>query len=409
MGREADLIREYIAGIVGEAIRSRKGARRLTHRGRDLGTKFDMNTFTGLTDLRTMHLYARHFLQELGIGSSRITYLMSSGTVLKVARGAKGIAQNKSELASYNRMKALPGGEALVAEVYNIDESFRWLQSELVKELRSAAEFEEASGGYAFKDFMSDVQTLLRFERDVFSRLGNRSIKHEQLEEKLGELSGRPRELSDAAFDLLWATGSLVVNGQLVMADLEVLEHWGLTPDRRVVLLDYGYDREVYDAHYRRLEDDELDELSRALRREEPAEELAAGRSKNRFSVFWRGREFSRRGAYSNAATPEEALEVAGTAVEDADLSPVVDGVYEAPYRSGDASEIVVCDLRTPAGREAHARLVDLAADDSFSKALAGVVKDAGVGEPTRKVRGAPAVGSSRGPGGTERMTRRVT
>lgn len=347
------LTRELVSLIVAEAIRSSKTKEPLVHRGRVLGKKFHMNTFTGLTDLRTMHLYARRFLEVLGTGSSRITYLLSSGEVLKIARGAKGIAQNESELASYNRMKATPGGEELVAEIYNIDntdESVRWLQSELVKELESEDDFGKAMKGYSFENFKSDLVFLTRPEqRGVFARLGNRHIKHEQFEEKLGH------DLSDAAFNLLWATGSLVVSGKLVMADLAVLGHWGLTPDRRIVLLDYGYDRDVYDTHYKRRTAAEL-------------EELEAGEAKNRFSVFWRSPYGTRMTAYSNATTPEEALDVAGTAVERADLDPVagLDGVYEVERKGDEESEVVVCDLQTPAGREAHKRILSSNRADSF-------------------------------------------
>ena len=88
MGRETDLVREFIAEALAEAVRSRKGAGKLVVRGRALGDAFDINTFSRLTDLRAMHLYARHFLEELGVGSSRITYLLSSGSVLKVARNS---------------------------------------------------------------------------------------------------------------------------------------------------------------------------------------------------------------------------------------------------------------------------------------------------------------------------------
>ena len=38
----------------------------------------------------------------------------------------------------------------------------------------------------------------------------------------------------------------------LVTADLTLIDHWGKTPDQRVVLLDYGYTEDVYAAHYKR-------------------------------------------------------------------------------------------------------------------------------------------------------------
>ena len=86
-----NLLLEYIA-LLSEKIRSRKV---------DDDSRFNMRTFQSLPDYKSAIAYADKYLQMLGRGSSRATWLLNSRQVLKIALSSKGNAQNEAEIDVY--------------------------------------------------------------------------------------------------------------------------------------------------------------------------------------------------------------------------------------------------------------------------------------------------------------------
>lgn len=133
-----EALRAIIHEEVGEAIRQ-AGSR-----------PFDINIFKSLRSAYEAAEYADERLEELGTGSSRKVFLLSSGKVLKIAYGKQnaGKAQNQEEVNVFTNPKSRP----VVAKVFDYDPSFRWIISELVKPL--------GDGDYVASRFGVDNETL---------------------------------------------------------------------------------------------------------------------------------------------------------------------------------------------------------------------------------------------------------
>lgn len=170
--------------------------------------------------LESAQWYARVHLEKLGAGGGRAVYLLNSRHVLKVAFDAGGIEQNRQELQlSGAAAEGIP-----LARVRQHDQSDGiWLVSDLVRPVRDEYEFELLSG----------------YDLDFFE---------EALEELLDD-DKRGKTPSKGSHDrFLWGAFQAVKEGGLAMLDVIHIDHWGVTPDRRLVLLDYGYTQEMYDS-----------------------------------------------------------------------------------------------------------------------------------------------------------------
>lgn len=83
--------------------------------------------------------------------------------------------------------------------------------------MRSDGEFAELCG-YDLQDVMYELRDA---QRSVV--LGKRPTR---------------RSIGDA---FIWSVWKLVSENSIALLDVNKLAHWGVTPDRRLVLLDYGY------------------------------------------------------------------------------------------------------------------------------------------------------------------------
>jgi hypothetical protein len=158
--------------------------------------------------------YARSYLKKLGEGAARAAYLLTSRSVLKIALDIPGIDQNiEEESASSDASRDAP-----IARVLRSSRSpMIWIVSELVRPVTSNAEFAELCG--------YDLQDVMDALRDA----------HREL-----TLGKRPTERS-VGDPFIWSTWKFVSDNSVALLDVNKLSHWGVTPDRRLVLLDYGY------------------------------------------------------------------------------------------------------------------------------------------------------------------------
>ncbi len=168
--------------------------------------------------LDTAIWYARKNLKALGAGAARNVYLLNARSALKIAQDEGGIEQNRNE-AQLAADKTLP-----VARVLKHDPGFTWIVSELVRPVKSHEEFLELAH-YDIGDLTS-VMEELRAEEKAGQRVTARFV-------------GDP---------FLWNVWQAVKRGDLALIDVNALEHWGMTADRRLVLLDYGYTDANYQA-----------------------------------------------------------------------------------------------------------------------------------------------------------------
>ena len=213
------ILKEYIQTIIQEKLRS---------------SKFNINYFKSLDDINEIFNYAYDNLEFLGAGSSRATFPLSSGKALKIANWdavLKGIAQNKVEIKTYTKTK----NKDFIAKIFDHDQDYQWIISELVKPINDETEFLslldiKPSDGIDFELLM------------MLAKLGPEKTKNVEEKENF--------YLPQKANDFIEGIDSLRKNHNMEFGDLDVIGHWGKTNDDRLVLLDYGYDSDVRQAHY---------------------------------------------------------------------------------------------------------------------------------------------------------------
>jgi hypothetical protein len=204
------LLREFVALVV-EKVRTKKGV------DSKFGDRFDLKKFKELPSSEVMLQYASLFLDKLGKGSSRMAFTLSSKHALKIALNAKGIAQNETELDVFTN----PKSKKVVAKIYGADDEFRWLISDLVKPVNNSDEFAELAG-VRWPEF---VNCMIDY------------VKHHD-------------PMPDNIDEFVAAVVVTAKQNDLLIGDLVEVNHWGKTPDGRIVLLDYGFTHEVWSSHY---------------------------------------------------------------------------------------------------------------------------------------------------------------
>lgn len=189
-------------------------------------------------------------LRYLNEGSSRAVFVIDSKRVLKIAKNEKGFAQNEMELKVFQDASTAP----VVTRILLNAPDFSWLVSEIVRPLTSEDEFQQLSGVpfilvrtiFNFNDKYRDMQKSVQATRNRFA------LNKQQFPEStvFGDIHERMDEYLATPFIKQISMAFSDANLKLLAADLRVLQHWGKTPDQRVVLLDSGYSEEVANAHY---------------------------------------------------------------------------------------------------------------------------------------------------------------
>jgi len=201
------LLREYISFLITEKIRTIK-------KGSPFGNKFNLRDFKNLENINIMNVYAFSFLGKMGEGSSRAAYVLTGNKVLKIATNEKGLSQNETEVSVYTN----PASRQMVSKIYDVDTDYRWLIVDTVKPFVKEEEFEEATG-ISFQIFIKKLILALKSESQTKNKL-------------------------------ILDTAATMKSNDLLMGDIALIDHWGLSADGRIVLLDYGFTKEVWEMHY---------------------------------------------------------------------------------------------------------------------------------------------------------------
>jgi hypothetical protein len=213
----SDVLIEYVS-LVLERIKTKRDVKS------NFGNKFDINQFKKLDNINVMLEYASMFLDELGRGTSRAAFTLSGKYVLKIALNEKGIAQNETEVQISNNGAT----KDIVTKIYGAGPNKEWLISDIVKELSSSKEFESLTGA-GWTDFRIGLRALL-LKKDV-KDFKDLDAQTQQFCKKIAAAARKT--------DLLYG-------------DIVQLDHWGKTPDSRLVLLDYGFTEGVWEKHYKK-------------------------------------------------------------------------------------------------------------------------------------------------------------
>lgn len=175
-----------------------------------------LERFQGLLDD-----FVNHNVNELGEGSSRKVFLYD-GNVIKIAKNTKGIAQNTLEAYIYNKY---PAGQNILAEIIEWHPKFYWIKMEKAEPLESEEEFTEITG-IPWKIFKS-------YSKKELKDIKKLDLPNEKAEQFFKDSINIKQKLN------------------LIGGDFFKPKHWGKTPDGRLVLIDYGANRNIYDKYYK--------------------------------------------------------------------------------------------------------------------------------------------------------------
>lgn len=202
-------------------------------------SNFNMEEFKLLTSFAARVRYCAERLPRLGSGSARIVYKIDEGTVLKLAKNGKGIAQNEIEGGDYylRNMDLFP-------EVYDCDDNYLWIEMQMARRAKPS-DFPRLCG-YNFKTVCEWVR------RCSYRARGERNGYHQIFDEDdfLSKLRNGDLELFSQLEDYI---GSYL-DGRAT-GDLQRLSSWGVIRDEhgeRLVVIDYGFNEEVFNDYYKK-------------------------------------------------------------------------------------------------------------------------------------------------------------
>jgi hypothetical protein len=187
---------------------------------------FNFSKFKKIDDNQSMLTYANLNLQEIGEGSSRKVYIFSGTKVLKVATCEAGLAQNETEVSIFTDPETAP----IVAKIFDMDRHYFWLTSELTRPLRTTVQFEKLAG----------LREKGQLDIDEFTFAASRGM-FEFIESKYDEVR---------VMNFARSIHALVRKYGLLAGDLGKVDSWGVTPDGRLVLIDYGFSQTVKNRYY---------------------------------------------------------------------------------------------------------------------------------------------------------------
>lgn len=231
--------------------------------------KFTFSYFKKLRNLDDINAYISTRLPLLGTGSSRKVYGYSAGKVLKIAINESGLLQNAAELETFTNPKT----KKVVAKIYSYGQSsdssekINWLLSEGVKPIATKQSFVNFSGGMdweLYKELVSKHGSCLihpekidnsseGVEKDLEKEFEHRVkyFKEAGTEEDVEWYQKQKENLQIILqTDLYSGVIECMKNSNLMPGDLLEIDHYGRTVDGALVLLDYGFTKNIADELY---------------------------------------------------------------------------------------------------------------------------------------------------------------
>ena len=195
--------------------------------------------------------YAKQTLPLLGKGSSRITFALSGGKALKIAINEAGQAQNKEEVAVFEKTK----GNDLFTKVFDKDEDGKWIIAELVKPLdtKNTGQTLVDLVGLSLNTIMDltsylgrfDIQTsLARIIDSRYAELNSFYQGDPAAHEYKKEIKTLEDMLKNPEKQKLLNDIKHAIQLGINMVDVRD-ENLGRTVDGQIKILDYGYSNKV--------------------------------------------------------------------------------------------------------------------------------------------------------------------
>ena len=192
-----------------------------------------MEEFKNLKSYAARGRYAKEKLGKLGTGSARVVFEIDADTVLKLARNAKGLAQNEleAEISATNWYD-------FVAKVHDAEPKNLWIEMEKARKLKKS-DFKRMTG-FKFDDFVNTI----RNEAEANAGRG-----------RGGPLFGVDPEIVEQIFetDLFNGIVSFIHDYDILAADFQRTSSWGIVNREGhdvPILIDYGISQTIYNDYY---------------------------------------------------------------------------------------------------------------------------------------------------------------
>lgn len=208
---------------------------------------FNFKTFKKIDDPKLMVNYAKKYLPKLGQGSGRIVFGLGSGKVLKIASPAvHGTTQNTGEIEAYTQ----PGMPDFLAKIYDFDhENSYWIVAEGVQVILDNKQLKKkftpvedilmdiarhANEGRPFKQALEDSIFVHNYKitqnKSEYFWFWSKSGKHTTKELSVKDFTQLDMELFKRLYDA----------SRMGIVDIDRYDHWGVTSNGRLVIVDYG-------------------------------------------------------------------------------------------------------------------------------------------------------------------------
>ena len=200
--------------------------------GEDYPSSFNMEEFKKLNSFKNRISYCESNLKRISSGSSRIVYAIDGTKVLKLAKNAKGLAQNEVE-ATYANYSDL---NSILARVFDYNDDNLWIEMELARKV-SKNNFKQIIG-YTYEDYVAALN--YHYYTDIKPSRTFRPNKPDAYDDMWE---------NEFIYDMFNYIGSY----KIPVGDLGRLSSYGLVKregSESIVLIDYGLTNEVYTGYY---------------------------------------------------------------------------------------------------------------------------------------------------------------
>lgn len=197
----------------------------------DYPASFNHEEFANLRTFAERVRYCAQHLKKIGAGSARIVYEIDDRSVLKLAKNAKGIAQNELEASLSNDYYI----RDMVAQIFKSHPNDEWIEAEYAKRV-TPTRFRELTG--------IDIKTLSEYLWKKHAENKGRGMGTHLSPEQLEMVENN--EFANNILDIM-------LNYDMPSGDLGRISSYGevnRNGQPEVVIIDYGLNDDVYQDHY---------------------------------------------------------------------------------------------------------------------------------------------------------------
>lgn len=227
-------LKNWISNAVSNELQLFEKLRTFKKLGQKHDLRFDIRKFRTFNNGKQMTAYAKQYLQRLGAGIGRETFLLSSGKVLKIAY-RNDVRQNEFEIAAFEKF-----GPDYMPVIYETHPDGFWIISELVKTFQTEEQFVKETGlsspflrmwarfKYYDKKDAINMDDFSSWFTDNFPELANAT-----------NITTAQQTITPRGKEFLTKFTHLLAAG---VDDIQKWDHWGVGTDQRFVCVDVGYE-----------------------------------------------------------------------------------------------------------------------------------------------------------------------